>query len=134
MCAHHPLSKIFKHPNKPGLPLPWSASQSKQVFSKRAKPAVLRRLDVCFFKQSWLVGNLDQLHVTLFLQLFALQSNVAQYTIMSLSSKQPLSLSTVRRMNGKSQSRSTSLSSVTSRRSLPISAEKNMHTRGKPVE
>ena len=56
---------------------------------------MLRRFDVCFLNKVGSVGNLNQIHVTLFLLLVALQQNAAQYTILELASKQLLSLSTV---------------------------------------
>ena len=38
----------------------WSSSQSEQIFSKRAKLAVLNRLEVCFFKNKvGSVGNFN---------------------------------------------------------------------------
>ena len=59
-------------------------------FLEALKPAVLRQLQVCFFKTFGSIGNLNQLHVTLFLLLFALQLNAAKETILMLSSKQLL--------------------------------------------
>ena len=57
----------------------YTGSQSKQAFSKLAKLVVLRRFDVCFFlNKVGSVWNLNQLHVTIFLQLFALQLNAVQ--------------------------------------------------------
>ena len=55
-----------------GYHLVWSRSQSKQALKKRAKPAVLRRLDGCFLKIGS-VGNFNQLNDILLFLLLALQ-------------------------------------------------------------